>query len=237
MRIIPVFDLKQGMLVHAERGVRQNYKPLRTPLLPGPDPELACDTLVRLGFNRVYIADLDAITKSGDNFDLVRRLVGMYPIEVWLDAGLSGPRDIPLLDVPQVTLIAGSETLAAISSLPEISRKVGASRIVFSLDTRNGEVLTPDSTLKDVDPVNLAAKVLTYRIRKMILLDLGAVGSRAGLNKVLLKNLTQQVPGAKFFPGGGMTAEDITELKRMNIPGALTATALYSQQIAAAPEL
>ncbi len=71
----------------------------------------------------------------------------------------------------------------------------------------------------------------------MIVLDLRAVGSRGGVNRGLLNKLTRKVPEARLFPGGGMTPEDITELKRMNIPGVLTATALYSKQIAALPEL
>jgi phosphoribosylformimino-5-aminoimidazole carboxamide ribotide isomerase len=237
VQIIPVFDLKEGILVHAVGGMRQNYQPLQTPLLPGPEPEKACATLVRLGFRRFYIADLDAITKSGNNFDLVRKLVRDYPIQVWLDAGLAGPEEIPLQDVSQVSLVAGSETLAGLCCLPDICRQIGASRLVFSLDTKNGEVLTPDPALKGVDPVDLAAEVLAHGIREMIVLDLRAVGSRAGLNKGLLDKLTRRISGARFFPGGGLTPEDITGLKRMNIPGVLTATALYSQQIAALPEL
>ena len=127
MQIIPVFDLKEGILVHAVGGIRQNYQPLRTPLLPGPDPERACATLVRLGFRRFYFADLDAITKSGDNFDLVRKFIREYPIQVWLDAGLTGQEEIPLQDVSQVSLVAGSETLAGLNYLPGICQRIGFS--------------------------------------------------------------------------------------------------------------
>lgn len=237
MQIIPVFDIKEGMLVHAVGGTRQNYQPLCTPLIPGPEPKKACATLVRFGFRRFYFADLDAITNTRNNFDLVRELVEEYPIEVWLDAGLTDSERLPLQDLSRVSLIAGSETLAGLSHLPDICRRVGASRIVFSLDTRDGEVLTPDPALKGVDPVDLAAQVWDHGIREMILLDLKAVGTRTGLNKKLLNKLTGRLPEAHFFPGGGLTLTDIAELKRMNIPGVLTATALYSKQIAALPDV
>jgi phosphoribosylformimino-5-aminoimidazole carboxamide ribotide isomerase len=237
VQIIPVFDIKEGILVHAVGGMRQNYLPLETSLIPGPEPERACATLVSLGFRRFYFADLDAITQSGNNFDRVRKLVGDYPIQVWLDAGLSGAEEIPLQDVSEVSLVAGSETLAGLSRLPVICRKIGPSRLVFSLDTSNGEVLTPDPTLKGIDPVDLAAEVWARGIEEMIVLDLKAVGSRSGLNQEFLHKLTRRIPGARFFPGGGLTPDDISELKRMNIPGVLTATALYSKQIAALPEL
>jgi phosphoribosylformimino-5-aminoimidazole carboxamide ribotide isomerase len=237
MQIIPVFDIKEGMLVHAVGGTRQNYQPLCTSLIPGPVPKKACATLVRLGFRRFYIADLDAITHTRDNFDLVRKLVEEYPIEVWLDAGLTDAEKLPLQDLSRVSLIAGSETLADLSHLSDICRRIGVGRIVFSLDTRDGKVLTPDPALKGVDPVDLAAQVWAHGIREMILLDLRAVGTRAGLNKKLLNRLTDRIPEAHFFPGGGLTLADIAELKSMNIPGVLTATALYSKQIAAVPDV
>jgi uncharacterized protein related to proFAR isomerase len=109
--------------------------------------------------------------------------------------------------------------------------------LVFSLDTRNGEVLTPELALKEGDPADLASEVLGYGIRDMIVLDLRAVGSRAGLNWDLLHKIRQRLPEARLFPGGGLTPDDISNLKKMSIPGVLTATALYSQQIAAVPEL
>ena len=192
---------------------------------------------MRLGFRRFYFADLDAITKNGNNFDLVRRLAKEYPIQVWLDAGLSGAEDIPLQDVSQISLVIGSETLEGLSRLPSICRQIGANRLVFSLDTKDGEVLTPDPSLKGSDPADLAAEVWAQGIKEMIVLDLRAVGSQAGINRELLRKLTKRNPGASLFPGGGLMQDDFAELKRMNIPGVLTATALYSKQIAALPEL
>jgi phosphoribosylformimino-5-aminoimidazole carboxamide ribotide isomerase len=237
MQIIPVFDLKAGMLVHAVGGIRQDYRPLQTPLLPGLEPEQACARLVSLGFRHFYVADLDAITGEGHNFDLVRKLVEVYPIQVWLDAGLTGREEIPLRDVSQVSLVAGSETLTTLDCLPGICRQAGLSRLVFSLDTSSGEVLTPDPRLKGTDPAELAAEVLAYGIREIIVLDLKAVGRGAGFNRDLLCKLSGRIPGARLFPGGGLTAEDIAELKRMKLPGVLTATALYSQEIPAVPDL
>jgi phosphoribosylformimino-5-aminoimidazole carboxamide ribotide isomerase len=237
MQIIPVFDIKDGILVHAIGGARQDYRPIQTALIPGSEPAEATAILVRLGFRRIYMADLNAITKCGDNFGVVRDLVRRFAVEVWLDAGLSGAEKIPLREVPQISLIAGSETLVGLDSLSRICETVGIDRVIFSLDTKNGEVLTPDPSLKSAAPGDLAAEAFARGIQKMIVLDLKAVGSRAGLNKELLHCLVRRFPGKSIFPGGGLTAEDISELKRMNLPGVLTATALYARQIPALPEI
>ena len=38
MRIVPVLDLKGGVAVHAVRGERQSYAPVRSVLSPSADP-------------------------------------------------------------------------------------------------------------------------------------------------------------------------------------------------------
>lgn len=237
MQIIPVFDIKEGTLVHAIGGMRESYRPLQTDLLPSPDPERACATLVGLGFRRFYIADLDAITKRGNNFELVRDLVGKYSIEVWLDPGLTGPEEIPLQDVRMVSLVAGTETLAGLSSLSRICQHIGASRVVFSLDTVNGKVLSSAPDLRGADPADLVEEVLRCGIKDVIVLDLRAIGSRAGINDELINGLARRISVSHIFPGGGLTPDQINKLKKMSIPGVLTATALYSRKIAALPEL
>lgn len=237
MQVIPVFDIKGGLLVHAVGGMRQNYQPLSTPLLPEPDPRKACARLVNLGFNKFYIADLDAIVGTGNNYDLIKDLVEEYQIKVWLDAGLSTPDRLPMLDLPQISLIIGSETLARFDYLLGICQKAGKERLIFSLDTKDGILLTPDPELKEKDPADIAAKVFKAGIKELIVLDLRAVGSEGGLNKELLQRLLNKVPEAHIFPGGGLTPQDIKELKEMKLPGVLSATALYSEQIKPSSEL
>src|SRR5204863_88551 len=45
MRIVPVLDLKGGIVVHARRGQRADYAPLRSPLVDGCEPV----TVARVG--------------------------------------------------------------------------------------------------------------------------------------------------------------------------------------------
>ena len=37
MKIIPVIDLKDGVVVHAQQGMRENYQPIKTDLCPSSD--------------------------------------------------------------------------------------------------------------------------------------------------------------------------------------------------------
>ncbi len=62
MRIIPVLDLKAGLVVRAEGGRRDSYRPIATPLAASAEPVAVAEGLRRLAaFEAFYVADLDAI--------------------------------------------------------------------------------------------------------------------------------------------------------------------------------
>jgi phosphoribosylformimino-5-aminoimidazole carboxamide ribotide isomerase len=57
MRVIPVIDLKSGAAVHAVRGERERYRPLRSGLVAGSDPvEVARAVREALGLGELYVA-------------------------------------------------------------------------------------------------------------------------------------------------------------------------------------
>src|SRR5574337_623762 len=72
MQVIPVIDIMRGIAVHARRGERMTYRPIRSVLLQEADP------VALLGAYRdileskmVYIADLDAIMGKGENLAII----------------------------------------------------------------------------------------------------------------------------------------------------------------------
>ena len=75
MRIIPVLDLKGGEVVRAEKGRRDLYRPIVTPLCDGSDPVAVAEGLRTLfPFPVFYIADLDAIEGRAPNIAALTRL-------------------------------------------------------------------------------------------------------------------------------------------------------------------
>ena len=67
MRIVPVLDLKGGIVVHARRGQRDAYAPLRSPLVEGCEPVAVARALCAVcRTSTLYVADLDALpARSG----------------------------------------------------------------------------------------------------------------------------------------------------------------------------
>ena len=63
MRIIPVLDLKDGLVVRGVAGKRALYQPIVSKLCSSAEPvEVASSLRGLLGTGRMYLADLDAIS-------------------------------------------------------------------------------------------------------------------------------------------------------------------------------
>ena len=75
MRVIPVIDLKDAAAVHAVRGERERYRPLRSEIVAGSDPVEVTRAVRRaFGLDEVYVADLDAIAGGSAHRETVAAL-------------------------------------------------------------------------------------------------------------------------------------------------------------------
>src|SRR5262245_46812912 len=75
MRIIPVLDLLNGVVVRGVAGERSNYRPVVSRLVDQPEPlAVARAFRAQLGLGLLYVADLDAILHDRPSRDLYRRL-------------------------------------------------------------------------------------------------------------------------------------------------------------------
>ena len=136
MKVIPVIDLKGGLVVHARMGRRELYRPIRTPLARTSLPVDVVGGIISIyPFETLYIADLDAIEGSGNNRASIVDLKEAFPqVRFWVDSGIADPetaaRWLPL----GMDLVLGSETQTDISTVSHFS---GDQRFVLSLDFRD----------------------------------------------------------------------------------------------------
>lgn len=220
MEIIPVIDIKDGRAVHAIKGKRSAYRPLKTPLCPSSRPVDVFDRLIDMGkFEKVYIADLNSIMGQGDNDELIRRLTDSYPnLIFWIDNGF---RQTPAKSSPlsNHVPIIGSESLdeRRLKSLENFNRP-----FVLSLDFSSKGQLGPDRLFKEE----------RYWPQNIIIMTLGKVGSDTGPDYRKLNYYRSRYPQKTFIAAGGIRGmKDLLELKRMGIQSALVATALHSKSI------
>lgn len=230
MLIIPVFDLLGGKLVHAVAGQRENYKAWQSDLLPqGIDPPLFCRTLTERGFRTFYVADLDAIMNTGNNMDIIREMAAVPGIIIWADIGISSLEECGMLPLSaNIKWILASEYIPSLHLLKECVEKLGKENTLFSIDLKEGKLLSSSPALSKLSPLELAGSVLELGIRECLVLELARVGTGRGPGRELVTLLCRQFPEAAFYPGGGVRGmQDIILLKRQGAAGVLVASALY----------
>ena len=228
MQIIPVIDLKQNKVVHAKHGLRDNYQPIQSVLSASSDVFSIVAALLKLyPFRTIYIADIDAITNTGNHFEQIELLSGLYPqVNWWVDAGISNV-NARLLYAPQANIRAvfGSENIHTLQDYRAMSYAY-KSRHVLSLDKLNGT---------ELGAVELHESGYFWP-DDAICMTLNNVGSNTGpdlarLQQLMQLNLSRKKPARIYAAGGVRNGEDLLALKQLGITGALLASALHNGSI------
>jgi len=220
--VIPVIDLKDGVVVHARMGRRDAYRPIATPLSPTSAPvDVVRGLLSVYPFTTLYVADLDAIERRGNNGETLRRLRAAFPsLVVWVDSGIADRRAAEnWLRDGLGHLVLGSEALPDDALVHRFSAHP---RVVLSLDFRGDRFLGP-LTLLDAPqawPV------------KVIVMTLARVGSGAGPDLDRLCAIRAAAPDKQIYAAGGIrNGADLAALQEAGIAGALVASSLHDGRL------
>lgn len=230
MRIIPVIDLKDGLAVHAVKGERQAYQPLKSALLDTAYPlDVANAYRQRLGLREAYIADLDAILHARPQLELIADLSRESGLELMVDAGIHDQENVrELLSIGASKVIIGAETLTAWRELQDIQGVVPGEKLVFSLDMRAGELFSSCPELSALSPLEAIQRLHDSGWQEIILLDLARVGTQSGVDRALIDEARKRFPQLKLLVGGGIRdIDDLKNMKASGVSGVLVATILH----------
>lgn len=218
MNIIPVIDLKEGLVVSAQQGNRDNYLPINSTLCASSLIEDILESFLSIyPFKTLYIADLNAITKTGNNQPLINKVVNQYPaIEFWVDNGKK-IEDLSVNTEFKYKPIIGTESQHISNFQTEFEN---LENTILSLDFfpetgyRGSTELIENSTLWP---------------QHIIIMTLERVGKDAGPDIDRLSHFSRKYPEKNFVAAGGIRNEsDLQHLKKIGINHALVATALHS---------
>jgi phosphoribosylformimino-5-aminoimidazole carboxamide ribotide isomerase len=251
MRVVGVIDLKRGTAVHAVRGERERYRPVRSAIAPdaGDPVALARAFRAELGLDELYVADLDAISGGSEHAEGSERggrsehgargnhaaVISALAREarVMVDAGVSEPaRARALLELGAHRVIVGTETLSGPDALDCLLAELPDRAVILSVDLRDGRVLSPDPQLAGLPALDAVGRLDRAGLREAIVLDLARVGSGSGPDVALIAEIHAAFPDLELLAGGGVRdAEDLRVLAAAGAAGALVATALHSAVI------
>ena len=228
MRIVPVIDLQGGIVVHARRGERADYAPLRSPLVDGCEPVAVARALCAAGqTSTLYVADLDALAGAPVDVDTLAALSAVA--ELWVDAGATTrKRAAALASAGVARNVVGTESLGAGASWDTNATLARA----LSIDLRDGRLISPRADLAGRNPAAAAPLVTALGVSELLVIDLARVGSGAGPPLGAVAELAAALPGFAIYAGGGVRSDDdLRALEAVGAAGALVATALHEGRI------
>ena len=222
MILIPVIDLKNGVVVHARAGKRSSYRPIRSKLCDSHDPAEVIGALLRLHpFKSIYAADLDRIAGTGNNDAALDSIRNRHPgIELWVDAGIGTRAALREwgtkgLGVP----VVGSESLKSFAEWRKIRERAD---VILSLDFKGARFL---------GPAPLSHLGATWPSRVLVM-DLIHVGTRRGPNFCRIAEIRHRAVASQVFAAGGVRGVlDLKCLAAIGATGALVASAFHDGRL------
>jgi phosphoribosylformimino-5-aminoimidazole carboxamide ribotide isomerase len=234
VKAIPVIDLLDGVVVHAVRGKRKEYQPLKSVLCNCAEPVGVAVALWKLGFKELYVADLDVIIGKGSNSAAIKQIAEATNFEIMVDSGVNDLKGAgQALQSGASKVVLGTETLADLNFVKDALETFGDQQIIVSLDLMNGNVLSKSEQLRLMSPMHVALALQELGVRQLIVLDLARVGSDEGTDLELLNKLVKGVNMKVYVGGGVRDIQDLKTLQQLGISGALIATALHTGKISA----
>jgi phosphoribosylformimino-5-aminoimidazole carboxamide ribotide isomerase len=234
MQILPVLDIQQGTVVRGVGGRRHEYQPIVSKWTPSSEPVAVTEALRdAFGFRSFYLADLDAIGGKSPNWDLYARLQERGFL-LAVDAGVRDETDGRRLLEAGVDCVAGLETIDGPAALLSLLDLPGGSRLIFSLDLKDGQPLGAVAGWRAGDACSIGEEAIEAGVRRLIVLDLARVGGGGGVGtEDLCLQIKKRHPQVELIAGGGVRGvEDLRRLESYGVDRALVASALHDGRVA-----
>ena len=232
-KIIPVIDVLNSEAVHAIKGERERYKPLKAVWINNCDPikivkKLKDDYEIK----DIYIADLDAIIKKEPNFKLLEKILTIPNVKIIIDPGILSIKNVKIYSKYSIdTLILGLETIKNLKVISKCLKIYGKSKTIVSIDMYNELIQTNINELQNQKPIEIIKKIEDLGVEKIILLDLYKVGQKLGGIPQLYQQIRDEFKGNIIVGGGIKDMDDIKLYNQHNFSGVLIGTALHDGTI------
>ncbi len=227
MIIFPAVDIRQGRCVRLYQGKKDQET------IYNDDPVIAAKKWEQKGAKYLHIVDLDgAFTGDQKNKDVIRKIVKSINIPVQVGGGIRTlERAKEIIELGVERIIVGTSAVKKEGFVEELVEEL-KSKVVVSIDAKNGYVCV-DGWVKssDLQAVDFAKSLEEKGVKTIVYTDISKDGTMVGPNFYELKKLKKSVDINIIASGGIGRKEDVEELKRMGIYGAIIGKALYEGKI------
>lgn len=227
MIILPAIDIIDGKPVRLYQGDYSRKE------IVADDIFKTAKSFEDAGAEYIHLVDLDGAKEgSNKNHELVIKLAKTLNIPVELGGGIRSFETISyLIDNGVSRVILGTVAIED----EELLRKavdIYKEKIAVGIDCKDGKLCGRGWLEKsDLDYVDFAKKMEKIGIKNIIVTDISKDGTLMGPNVDMLKKLKESVNINITASGGISNIEDIKELKKIDLYGAITGKAIYAKTL------
>lgn len=223
MILFPAIDIRNGNCVRLIQG---DYG---KEIIYGDSPTDMALEWQRQGAEYLHIIDLDG-AKSGNSSNCLAIQAIAKAVSIPVQVG-GGIRSMEIIDEHIASgvsrVIIGTAAISDRAFLEEAVEKYG-DKIAVSIDARNGFVATDGWTeTSDVQAIDLLKELEQLGVKTVIYTDIFKDGMMQGPNFEELDAVNKASSIDVIASGGVSTEENITELRTMDLYGAIIGKALY----------
>ena len=226
MILLPAIDLFDKKAVRLYQG---DYRQMT---VYSDDPCAVARDFRDAGAEWVHMVDLEgAKTGQTPNFDVVARVAGLG-LKVEIGGGIRSAETVKkYLDADVSRVILGTAALTDRPFLREMVERYGEA-VAVGVDCRDGYVAihgwTETSAIRCED---FFAELQDLGVRTVICTDISRDGAMKGTNRALYRALSREFQMQIVASGGVSSLEDVLELRKLDLYGAIIGKAYYTGAI------
>ena len=227
MLIIPAIDLQNGKVVRLLKGKMENKT------IYYEDPIEPANRFIELGAKTLHIIDLDGAYGTGNNFEVIKRIINNYSVEIQVGGGIrSLEKAEELYNLGVERVICGTAAIKNPDFVPNLVNRIGSEHLMVALDHRKGKTLTY-GWQKDTDlDVYAMAKKMENKGAGFILFSSADVdGTLLGPDIESTQKMVEAIKIPTIAAGGISSIKDIINIKTTGIFGVVIGKAIYEGNI------
>jgi phosphoribosylformimino-5-aminoimidazole carboxamide ribotide isomerase len=226
MVVIPALDILGGRCVRLTQGDYGN------PTVYSDDLDAVADDFVASGAQRVHVVDLDAARGSGDNHELIRRLLRRDDLQMQVGGGIRSSDAVDSwLDAGAVAVVLGTAAVRDPRLLERCAQRHPGRRIA-ALDVRDNRAAVSGWT--QTEPVmigHLVGRWDSMPLAGVMLTCIDRDGTMSGPDLETLAKLRGMTGLSLQYSGGVSSLDDIGRVAAAGAQAVILGKALYEGKV------